>query len=135
MKKELTIEHNGKTYRGDVATVDHTFLGIEDHGIMTANVDFRWGSAGQGTGHYYLDTPVKDANGKFLRREGTAYGLDYIMKVLDVFGVYSWEAVTGKKAIILHDSTDAYGSIVGIANIDSDKIFIFKDHAEEWKSR
>jgi hypothetical protein len=135
VRKELTIDHNGKTYIGDIATADRTFLGFEDHGFVTANVSFSWNSAGQGTGHYVLDTPVKDKDGKFLYREGSAYGMDYVIQILKVFGVDSWEAIKGKRAIILHEFNDSFGSIVGIVNIDNDKVFIFKDHAEGWRNR
>jgi len=131
MSRDLTIEHNGITYTGQIAIVESTFLGMEDHGIFTANVAFKAGGWGQGTGHYCLDAPIKDEDGKFLRREGTGYGMDYIMAVIEVFGARSWESIKGMSAIVLREND--YGMILGIAHLhDENKVLVFTEHLEAW---
>jgi hypothetical protein len=101
MTRTITVEHNGTTYYGHIATVESTTLGIEDHGIVTAHLHLKWDSAGIGVGGYCLDTPVKDENGKFLRREGTAYGMDHLMRLTQTVGVSTWERLKGASVIVL----------------------------------
>lgn len=78
------------------AVIASTYLTVEEHhGIMDAGVVLDYGGAGQGFGGWVLDTPVKDANGKFLHREGTAFGCEFIRRLVKTVGVTSWEALKG----------------------------------------
>lgn len=139
MSRSVTVEHNGQKYTGHVATIKSTTLGIEDHGIMTANLHCEWPGGGVSVGGYCLDSPNGKPSPDF-KREGTAFGLDHIMQIMDTVGVYSWEKIPGKQVIVLFDyseSGNTWGSwAVGFANIlDEDKVLILKEHAEAWLSR
>jgi hypothetical protein len=137
-ERSLVIEHNGKKLQGQIMTVESTSLTVEDHGIVSAWLHCKAPSTGIGVGGYCLDRPVKDEEGKFLRREGTAYGLDHIMEILKTAGVYSWEKLPGTSIVVLfeHEGSTLGRSAVGFAHLtDTDKVLIFKEHADVWRER
>lgn len=76
------------------AKIRSTHLGREDHGIMTVMLDLEWDSGGQGFGGYALDQwqGERNASGK---RVGTAYGMKFIMAILDTLEVERWEKLPG----------------------------------------
>lgn len=79
------------------AIIESTMLGIESHGMMSFYLYLDYGdSSMQGAGGYCLDMPVKDSEGDFLKRVGTAVGTDLIMEILRVVGVDKWEDLKGE---------------------------------------
>ena len=130
---KTTIQHEGKTYSGQIGTIKRTSLGIEDHGIVTSMLHIEWTGGGIGVGGYCLDTPRKDDDGKHHGRIGTAYGLDHIMRILETVGVDSWEQLPGKQVIVLFEGTGGWGSVsCGIAGITNEKVLDIKAHAESF---
>lgn len=129
---KITVEHNGKTLYGNIATVESTSLWWEDHGILTANLTLKWDGSGVSFGGYCLDEP-KDRESKDYTRTGTAYGLDHIMRIMETIGVSGWEKVKGSKIVVYFDSENSWGSrVVAIGGLENGKIFDPKVHAEEW---
>lgn len=127
---KTTVEHEGKTYTGQIGTIKRTTLGLEDHGIMSAFLHVQWTGGGIGVGGYTLDGPKFDENDKFIARFGSAYGLDQIMRILETVGVGKWEDLPGKQVIVLFEGRGGLGSTsCGIAGITNDKVLDFKDHA------
>lgn len=101
------------------AKITSTTLGTEDHGIVSMFVHLDYSGSGQGFGGFCLDTPIEDASGKFLRREGTAWGMEFIMRVLATVGVERWEQLPGK-----YVRADAeWGTVHRIGHITEDKWF------------
>lgn len=135
--RTITVKHDGETYYGHVATITSTSLGIHEHyGIFTADLTLEWTGAGVSLGGFCLDTPITDKDDTFLGREGSAYGLDYIMQVLSVVGVNNWEELKDRQVIALFDTKNSWGSqIKGIASLTDEKVFIPAAHAEEWLAR
>lgn len=125
-----TIEVDGDTYQAQLATITSTGLGdVADRGIFTASITCQWQGGGiSPTGGYCLDTPVKDEDGKFLRRAGTAAGMDYISRILAVAGVDRWEKLVDRRIWVLFpEGNGGWGSeAVGIASVDSDESLVFK---------
>lgn len=74
------------------AIIDGTMLGVEDHGIITCFVFVKFDGAGAGFGGYAMDTYDKALD----RRVGTAYGMEFIARILSVVGVEKWEDLKGK---------------------------------------
>lgn len=75
------------------ARIGSTFLGREDHGILTFNLELNYCSSSfQGFGSYALDEYDQDKK----ERVATAYGLECIIEILRVVGVDSWEKLSGK---------------------------------------
>lgn len=127
MSKTITVEHNGKTYEGQIGTIRSTSLGYEDHGILTANLDVRFASGGVGVGGYCLDI-IQDG-----QRVGTAYGLDHIIRIIETAGVSSWEKLPGTQIIVLFAGHAGLGGrSIGFASTVEDRVLIFEEHSAEW---
>lgn len=77
------------------ARISGTMLGWEDHGILTCMVSLEYGGSGQGFGGYTFDEPVREG-GEFKGRIGTAYGMEFVARILKVVGVEKWEDLKGK---------------------------------------
>lgn len=121
-----TITIDDKTYFADLGRVDGTMLGVEDHGIFMAYLYLDYAGSSQGAGGYALDEYNADKN----RRVGSAYGLDWIMRTLEVAGVYKWEDLKGVYLYALKE--DRWGMVKGLVNAgDKSKVFIFEDLAKE----
>lgn len=103
------------------AVIESTMLGVEDHGIMSFYLYLDYGGSGQGAGGYCLDTAVKNMLGNFDHREGTAKGMNLIMKILDVVGVEKWEDLKGKHIRVKADD----GKVYEIGNFLKEKWFNF----------
>ena len=100
------------------AKIARTTLGYEDHGILTCFLNLEWAGGGQGFGGYALDAwrGPRDGNG---RRWGTAYGCEFIARILNVVGVDAWEKLPGKYVRMDAD----FGKIYRIGHITDDKWF------------
>ena len=119
-----------------IAKVDSTFLGIEDHGLFIAMLTVTYGGGEfQGIGTHALDS--YDAEKK--KRIGTAYGADYIKRILQVCGVDQWEKLKGRTIYVLkEDGTTGLGwggdKVLGIASLPTEGYyeFIFEDLRKEF---
>jgi hypothetical protein len=128
--------------RKDIAKITSTALGYEDHGILSCVLIVDYGGSGQGVGGYALDTPIRDANDKFLRREGTAFGMEFVARIIRACGVDEWEDVKGRTIFVLQDLEEgqvAWGNskVLGIENLPTERgeQFIFQDLVDEFKAR
>ena len=111
------------------AVINDTFLGYEDHGIMTFYLSLNYSyNSGQSFGGYALDTHT-DKHG--FRRIGTAFGLTAIIKVLKVVGVEKWEDLKGKSIRVEMNSN----KIKRIGNYLEDEWLDLKELAEEFDLR
>jgi len=84
----MGITENGK--------IERTSLGWGGGApVLTAFVHIVFDGTGQGFGGFALDIPIKDSTGKFLRREGTAWGMEFISRILRTLEVDEWEKLPG----------------------------------------
>ena len=91
-----------------------------------------WGPMGTGigVGGYGMDSPNPTRS---LSRIGTAYGMEWIMRVLRTVGVETWEKLPGSRVLVLFADSNHLGTTAaGIANIDSGNALIFKEMAKEF---
>jgi hypothetical protein len=102
--------------------------GWTDHGIMSFNIMCEFDSGRQGFGQYTLDTPVKDGDGKFLYRRGTAFGCECIRRVCEVLEC-DWEGLKGQYVRIEKDGFN--DPIEKIGHIVKDKWFSVQEVIEE----
>lgn len=135
MSATVAVEHDGKTYAGQIATIDSTTLGWEDHGILTANLNCSWKGGGISVGGFCLDQSTGTPD---YTRRGTAYGLDHVMRLMEAVGVNRWEKLPGKQVIVLFDAKPGAATwgrqSVGIAGLLNETVLILTDHAEGWRS-
>lgn len=110
------------------AKIRGTMLGIEDHGIMTAFIELDYGGAGQGFGGYGFDNPHKTKEEPYGRR-GTAFGCEFIRRVLDVVGVEKWEDLKGKHVRVVA----TWDKVKRIGHIIEEKWFDPEELAREMK--
>lgn len=110
------------------AKIDSTMLGMEDHGIMSCMIGLDYGGSHQGFGGYVFDEPLKNSQGDNQSRRGTAYGCEFVRRVLEVVGVETWEKLKGQHVRVKRE--DGWGgSIIAIGNILKDDWFDPKDLA------
>lgn len=133
-KTAISVEHNGTEYKAVLAIIRSTFLGIQDHGIMTAQLNCEWGSSSIATGSYALDGPVKDDQGR-THRVGSAFGMDHVIQIMATVGVSEWEKLPGHNVLVLFDQSRPDGPTVGIANISGPKVLIYQEHCDSWKDK
>jgi hypothetical protein len=94
----------------EIARIERTHLGFEDHGILTGFLHVTYGSAAQGIGGYDITTVA-------------GY---YIKHTLKACGVDAWEKLPGRTIYVL---TDANRRVVGIENLPTERgeRFLFAD--------
>ncbi len=126
-------------YSEELAKITRTSFGWEDHGILTAwiFVDYDGGMS-QGIGGYCLDEARRDEEGNVLygkdnhfvpSREGTAYGLEMIMGMMEAVGVKKWEDLKDKYVWVIRDK-GLGGKVYGLRGFRSKKPFLFEDIRE-----
>lgn len=98
------------------AQIIATMLGVEDHGIFTVMLSLDYGGSGQGFGGWALDGKGEPRGGE---RVGTAWGMEFIARVMRTVGVKKWEDLKGK--FIRVDATD--GRVYRIGHITKDLWF------------
>jgi hypothetical protein len=114
-----------------VAKIESTTLGYEDHGIFTVYLHVSYGSGlHQSVGGYALDEYMGE-RGKG-RRVGTAYGMEFIARVMNACGVNRWEDLPGRTVYVLTDESRPAGfggTAVGIEPLETEpgKPFLFED--------
>jgi hypothetical protein len=108
-------EFHGKFYEAEIGVIENTFLGIEDHGILTFIIYLRFDGSGQGAGTYSLDGYDKTLG----KRVGSPAMAVVIRSILETVGVDSWEGLKGRRVVALRD--ELYGQIKGLTNLPPDK--------------
>ena len=86
-------------YTEKIAKIERVSLGYEDHGIFTCMLHLDFGGSGQGAGGYALDAFDEESG----QRRGTAYGMEWIIRVMRACGVDEWSDVKGKTVLCLYE--------------------------------
>lgn len=127
-----TIEIDDVVYTMHLGLIESTSLGFEDHRCFRADIclDYNDGGA-QCTPSYTLDDKPDEETGK---RRGSLYGHEFIIEMLRVVGVDTWEQVKGKRVYAL--KTERWGGYIeGLANASNPEsiAFVFKSHAKKFR--
>lgn len=114
MNTEQLIDAGYKIENAKITSAD---LSMEDHGCLTFNMEIKSGGWGCVYGGYCLGHGYLGAK-KF---DGSAKGLEYIMRIMDTVGVSRMSDLKGK---YIRVATKGWGDIVKIiGNIIDDKWF------------
>lgn len=108
-------------------------LEIEDHGILTCMVMIDREDGGtQGFGGFSLDAYDKTLK----RRVGTAAGMDWILRLLQTFGVRSLEAIVGQPiyAIYLNDEFNSVIEGLETPGFNGKRQFLISDWRAQWSA-
>jgi hypothetical protein len=118
------------TYIEEIAKIERTTLGYEDHGIFTCMLHLNFGGGGQGAGGYSLDGSV-ERDGERVRC-GTAFGMEWVIRAMRAAGVREWSEVTGRTVLVLREPEDRR-LIAGIKPLPTERgePFIFADLVRE----
>jgi len=110
-------------YSRELAKIEQTFLGYQDHGHLTAVLRVSCGAVSQSVGGYSLDEYDAAAG----LRVGTVRAAEFIGRTVKACGADSWEQLRGRTIYVLIDGTD--GVAVGIENLPTEpgERFIFAD--------
>lgn len=101
------------------AKIKSSFLGYEDHGILTCFLYLEQESSSQSFGGFRLDAP----------KDGNSYlGTFWIKRILETVGVSEWSDLTGKYVRV--DGED-FGDIKGIGHIINNKLFYPRKEIDE----
>lgn len=100
------------------AVIESTMLGTEDHGIFTCLLYLKHERGSQAFGGYALDAPPKERRAGF-ERIGTAFGLEFIARILRTLDVESWERLKGTRLRIRQE----HGKIHAIGHFLEDRWF------------
>ena len=101
------------------ARIEKTSLGTGDSGLFMFWLHLDYGGLHQAFGGIGLDSPPKERE-VGARRIPSAYGMDCIVRILEVVGVENWEDLPGKyvRAVVKNDR------VVELVNIlDDSKLF------------
>lgn len=97
-----------------IAKIEATTLGWEDHGIFTCFLHLDYGDGGhQGAGGYALD----EWNEAAKHRIGTAYGMEFIVRLMQACGVTEWSKLVGRTVFAVIED----GLIRGIEPLPTEK--------------
>ena len=101
------------------AVIESTTLGpAAGNGIFSLYLTLNYGGSGQGFGGYALDKH----NGQHSERSaryGTAYGMEFIRRVLETVGVEKWEDLKGKYVRVDME----FSKVHGIGHVIEEKWF------------
>ncbi len=120
--KELLLEEGYKIENAKITFVD---LSMEDHGCLTLRMGLDGSGWGCVYGGYCLGHGYVGAD----EFEGSAKGMEYLMRIMDVVGVGRFDLMKG---VFVRTATKGWGdSVKIIGNIIEDKWFdpesFFKD--------
>jgi hypothetical protein len=101
-------------YAKELAKVERVELGWEDHGILTCALQVDYGSGGQSVGGYALDEPGENG------RTGTAYGMEFVARMMRACGVREWSKIKGRTIYVLRDGDGWNARVVGIAPLPTE---------------
>jgi|SRR3972149_1296728 len=105
-----------------IAKIESTFLGFEDHGIFTAWLTLDYGGSGQGVG---LHTLSYNKDGHI----GAPGGINYIIRILKACGVEEWGKLKGRTIYVIKEDDGWDAKVLGIGPLptESGKDFLFDE--------
>jgi len=99
-----------------IAKITGTFLGYQDHGILTAMLDLDYGGGScQSTPGLFCDERL--GHDTDFKRRGTAYGMEFVARLMRACGAQRWEDIKGRTVIAIID----HDRVVGIKPLPTER--------------
>jgi hypothetical protein len=119
------LSHHETSDLAEIAKIESTFLGYEDHGILTAYIQFHMGSSGQSAGGMMFSWRPAGGPEKFADA-----GMAFVSGVLRACGVIQWEKLVGRTVFVLREKP--YDKIIGLRPLPTEKgkEFLFSEMDE-----
>lgn len=118
-----------------IAKITQADLGWEDHGILTTFIQLDYGTAGgsQGAAGYSFDRSPLDGRYERAARIGTAFGMTFVMRLMDAAGVDRWSKMKGRTVIAIVDD----GMVRGLKPLPTEPgvEFRFDELAEDFDDK
>lgn len=126
MTVHMAVEHEAVIYPATVATIAGTRLGVNDHGVFTADLTLDLLPTGgvHALGGWVLDDVPSERGGG---RMPLAVGMEFVVEIMRVVGVSTWEDLVGQKILALshQDGDGGWGSTnVGIASLSGIDVLV-----------
>jgi len=123
------VNELNSTLTKQLARVEDCYMEIEDHGILTCWLSLaKEEGLHQSFGGYSLDGYDKEVE----RRVGTASGMDWILRLLQIFGVDRLEKIKGKMCYALYENDSQLIKGIKTLDIDGGKEFLISDWQKQW---
>jgi hypothetical protein len=118
----------GRTLFARIAKVESVRLEMDR--ALTLWVMLDYGGACQGFGGYSLDQYHED----WKRRRGTGAGLDYLIQLLNLFGVSRLEEIKGRVCYALFEDENYNSTVKGLLTTppEGGKWFLVSEWVREW---
>ena len=111
------------------AIIKDTFLGFDDHGILTFYITLDYGGSCQSFGGRGLCMPKFDHENRYICRVGSAFGTELILQTLKVLEVDNWEKLKGLscRADVVNGSISSIGHYLKDNWVNPDSIAAYMD--------
>ena len=110
--------------------IERASINDGDRGLLTASLQLDYGGTGQGFGGYAPYLPKAYSRHKLESCAG-----HFIWRCMEIAGVASWDAITGKTVRVKLDKPGSGGSILGIGHIVNDDWFYPKADFADGRTR
>lgn len=112
-----------------IAKIESSFIGFEDHGLLTASLTFNYGGSGQSIAHRIFGAADETHEPEGWHR-GHEMGMDFIRRLLLACGVNSWERIVGRTVLVTGDWSNVF--VVEPLPTERGKAFDIAAWADEW---
>lgn len=109
-----------------IAKIESTFLGFEDHGVLTATLHCNYGGSAQGVGGFVMSTRNQSTG----RVEAHPAAGEFVIGILRACGVRQWEHLKGRTIFALFAPDAGWNDQpIGIENLPTEpgERFLFDD--------
>ncbi len=123
----------------ELGLIRKAFLGYEEHGLFTFQIEFDFGVSMQGFGNYVIG--VKKGNSEFHHPYGEStdirniYGAEALMRLLDAVGVNSWDELVGRECWVRRNSEGIIEEVEAPAYRKHSGAFNIKEFFDEKKKQ
>lgn len=100
-----------------IAKVTSSFIGFEDHGLLSVSLTFDYGGSSQGIGHRAFGSSSEETDEADKWRLAHEMGMDFVRRLMLACGVETWESIKGRTVLV----TCSWTEITRIAPLPTER--------------